>query len=179
MKTLRLSLNFIVILFLTACAAPATPTPTQTSTPEPAKPTQEIGTPTLTVTPDPLLGTVIGSLTWLPSGSSEVQPIPNVTLQLDRHSGEYLKYKVRSGADGTFMFSNVEPGDYGFGVYLNLQLGERKCEAPEYIYSRDLEWVHYASWGKIDVWYDVIFSSKDITVQPGEPQELNFQLKCP
>lgn len=176
MKTTRLPFSLMLILFLTACAAPA---PTQTSTPEAPTAVQETLTPTITVTPNANLGTVEGNLYWLPSGSSEALPVPDVTLQLDRHTGDYLKYKARSDAGGHFRFSNVELGSYGFGVYLNLQLGERKCDAPEYVYSRDLGWVHYASWGRIDVWYDIIFSSQDITIQPGETIELDFTLKCP
>jgi hypothetical protein len=170
MMSTRFSLILALLLFLTACTTPAS---VKTSTPEPQITIQA------TFTPDPAMGTVSGKLMWLPSGSSESLPVPNVTLQLERHSDDYLKYKSRSDAEGRYEFSNVEPGSYGIGVYLNLQLGERKCDAPEYVYSRDLEWVHYASWGRVDVWYDVIFSSKDITVKLGETVELDFTLKCP
>ncbi len=43
-------------------------------------------------------------------------------MQLDRHNGDYLKYKVKTEADGHFVFANIEPGQYGFGIYMNLQL---------------------------------------------------------
>lgn len=176
MKTLRLSFHLPLILFLMACAAPES---TRISTQKPPTAVRVTFTPTLTVTPDPALGTVEGNLYWLPPGSSAALPIPEVTLQLDRHTGEYLKYKSRSNADGHYVFNNVELGEYGFGIYLNLRLGERKCDAPEYVYSRDLEWVHYSTWSKVDVWYDVIFSSVDITIQPHETVGLDFTLKCP
>lgn len=172
----RLFLNFILILFLTACAAPDA-LMQKTSTPR-ATAIRKTQTPTLTVTPDATLGIVKGTLIWQPS-TSESLPVPDVTLQLERHTGEYLKYKSRTDAQGQFVFTNVEAGEYGIGLYMNLQLGERKCDAPEYTYSRDLKWVHYASWGKVDVWYDVIFSSEDITIQLGETVVLDFTLKCP
>lgn len=177
MNTFRFFLLFLLVVFLTACAAPAVPA--QTSTPKAPTAIRQTRTPTLTVTPDATLGKIEGNLYWQPSGSEGIQPIPDVTLQLERHSGEYLKMKVRSQADGHFIFYNVEPGEYGFGLYLNLQLGERKCEAPEYIYSRDLKWLHYSTWSKVDVWYDVIFSSVDLTINLGETTVLDFTLKCP
>lgn len=177
----RLNLCLFMLLFLTACAAPATPAPTQTSTPEAPAATATIdnSTPTLTVTPDAAMGTVEGTITWLPSNTNEALPVPDVTFQLDRHNAEYLKYKVRSEANGHYVFANIEPGDYGVGLYLNLRLGERKCDAPEFTSSTDLEWQHYSTWSKVDVWYDVIFSEVDITIKPGETITLDFQLKCP
>ncbi len=179
-------LFLLVVLFLTACAAPATiipsaaPTFAATSTlPSSTNIPQAFGTPTLTVTPDAELGTVEGHFSWAQPNKSESLPIPEVTVQLDRHSGDYLKYKVKTESDGHFVFANIEPGQYGFGIYMNLQLSERQCDAPEYVYSQDLGWQHYASWLKIDVFYDVIFSSVDITVNPGEVVVLDFVLKCP
>lgn len=168
------------VFLLTACAAPAieTSASTPTLTMQPLTSTAG-GTPTLTVTPDASMGTVEGHFTWLSPASFGSAPINGVTVQLDRHSGEYLKYKVRTEADGRFVFANVEPGEYGFGIYMNLQLGERQCDAPEYVFSQDLGWQHYASWLKIDVFYDVLFSSTDITVNPGEVVVLDFVLKCP
>ena len=175
-----------VVLFLASCAAPAitvassAPTFAPTSTFSPSTNTPEaLGTPTLTVTPDAALGAVEGHFSWSQPNTSESLPIPEVTVQLDRHSGDYLKYKVKTESDGHFVFANVEPGQYGFGIYMNLQLSERQCDAPEYVYSQDLGWQHYASWLKIDVFYDVIFSSTDITVNPGEVVVLDFVLKCP
>lgn len=177
----RLMLYPFLLLLLTACAAPATPAPTQTSTPEPPRATATIdnSTPTLTVTPDPALASIAGRIVWLLSDSAETPPVPAVTFQLDRHNAEYLKYKSRSEADGHFVFANIEPGTYGVGIYLNLQIKERLCDAPEFAAERDLKWVHYSTWNKVDVWYDIIFSSKDITIQPGGTVSLEFQLKCP
>ena len=172
---------FLLITILLASCATLTPvaTVTPTSTPLSFTATPEAGgTPTLTVTPDVSLGTVEGHFSWSQPDAENSMPIPEVTVQLDRHSGEYLKYKVKTESDGHFVFANVEPGQYGFGIYMNLQLSERKCDAPEYVYSRDLGWQHYASWLKIDVFYDVIFSSTDITVNPGEVVVLDFVLKC-
>lgn len=174
------------VLFLASCAAPvtivssSTPTFPPTSTHASSTDTPEaLGTPTLTVTPNAALGTVEGYFSWSQPNTTETLPIPEVTVQLDRHSGDYLKYKVKTEADGHFVFANIESGEYGFGIYMNLQLDERQCDAPEYVYSRDLGWQHYASWLKIDVFYDVIFSSTDITVNPGEAVVLDFVLKCP
>lgn len=176
----------LAVLFLASCVAPATavatpiPTFVPISTFSPSTDAPEVfGTPTLTVTPDAALGTVEGHFSWSQPNASESLPIPEVTVQLDRHSGDYLKYKVKTESDGYFVFANVEPGQYGFGIYMNLQLSERQCDAPEYVYSRDLGWQHYASWLKIDVFYDVIFSSTDITVNPGDVVVLDFVLKCP
>ncbi|MBE0668953.1 MAG: carboxypeptidase regulatory-like domain-containing protein [Anaerolineales bacterium] len=175
-------LFLLAVFLLTACTVPATETPASipTLTMQPSTNTPEVdGTPTLTVTPDVSMGTVEGHFTWLLPASSGSAPISEVTVQLDRHSGEYLKYKVRTEADGRFVFANVEPGEYGFGIYMNLQLGERQCDAPEYVFSQDLGWQHYASWLKIDVFYDVLFSSTDISVTPGKTVVLDFVLKCP
>ena len=177
MTTFRFTLCLVLILFLTACAAPAAPAPMQTSIPEAIEATATIdnSTPTLTVTPDAAMGSVQGSITWLPSDL----PVPEVTFQLDRHNGDYLKYKVRSEANGQYVFANIEPGEYGVGIYLNLRLSERICDAPEFASSMDLKWEHYSTWNKVDVWYDVIFSDMDITVTPGETLTIDFQLNCP
>ena len=175
----RLILYLCLFVFLAACAAPASPA--QTSTPEPPSVTATLdhSTPTMTVTPDAAMGIVEGKITWLPSDTNEPLPVPEVTFQLDRHNDDYLKYKVRSEADGHYVFANIQPGEYGFGIYLNLRLDERQCDAPEFTSSKDLEWVHYSTWSKVDVWYDVIFSNVDIAVKAGEPILLDFQLKCP
>jgi hypothetical protein len=171
-------LFLLIALALTACATPVTQAPTSTrpvstNTPEAG------GTPTLTVTPDASMGAVEGHFSWSQSKEPASLPIEGVTLQLDRHGGEYKKYKVKTEADGHFVFANIEPGSYGFGIYMNLQLSERQCEAPEYIYGQDLGWQHYATWLKVDVFYDVLFSSTDITVKPGDVVVLDFVLKCP
>lgn len=179
MTNQRFILCLYLLLFLTACAAPAASAPTQTLTSEPPAVTAiDNSTPTLTVTPDAAMGTVAGKITWLYADSSDTPPVPDVTFQLDRHSGDYLKYKARSEADGRYVFANVEPGEYGFGIYLNLQIKERICAAPEFDYSTDLQWVHYSTWSKVDVWYDIIFSSVDVSIKPGETIVLDFQLKC-
>lgn len=187
-------LALLVIIVLTSCAVPATEAPIPTSSPistftlEPLVSTSTpavnstpavVVSPTMKVTPDPSMGTVKGDFSWLQSETSQSLPINAVTLQLDRHTGEYIKYKVKSGPDGYFEFSNIEPGEYGFGIYMNLQIKERQCESPEYIFSRDLKWLHYATGLKVDVWYDVLFSSIDITVKPGDVVVLDFGLKCP
>jgi hypothetical protein len=166
---------FVLTAVLTACVTVSTPVPTAmpTHTPEAG------GTPTLTVTPDSAKGTIEGRFSWSQSKEPNSVPMPGVTLQLDRHSGEYIKYKVKTEADGHYVFANIEPGNYGFGIYLNLQLSERVCEHPEYIHSQDLGWTHYATWLKIDVYYDVLFSSTDITVKPGDVVVLDLELKCP
>ena len=180
MKCVKLFL--LAAFVLTACAAPATEasTPIPTFTLQPSTSTPEVGgTPTLTVTPDSAKGAVEGHFSWSQPEASDSLPINGVTLQLDRHSGEYLKYKVKSEPNGHFVFANIEPGQYGFGIYMNLQLSERQCDTPEYVFSQDLGWQHYASWLKIDVFYDVLFSSTDITVNPGEVVVLDFVLKCP
>ncbi|GAB4399848.1 MAG: hypothetical protein OHK003_24750 [Anaerolineales bacterium] len=174
MTNFRLLLYPFLILLLTACAAPAASTPTAALEP---LPTHTASLPT--VTPNPNLGKVEGRITWLFSDSPDTPPVPDVTFQLDRHSGDYLKYKAKSQADGYYVFANVEPGEYGFGVYLNLKLDERSCGAPEFTYSKDLQWVHYSTWSKVNVWYDIIFSEVDIAVKPGETITLDFQLKCP
>ncbi len=177
------SLFLFAVLFLTSCAAPVTASPTSTPTstllPSNTNTPEAPGTPTLTVTPDSAMGTVEGHFSWSLSEAPNSLPINGVTVQLDRHSGEYLKYKLKTEADGHFVFANVEPGEYGFGIYMNLQLDERQCDAPEYVYSQNLGWQHYASWLKIDVFYDVLFSSADIKVKPGEVVVLDFVLKCP
>lgn len=179
-------LFLLVVLSLAACATPAAAIHTATPTfppistfPVSTNASQPLGTPTLTVTPDATMGTVEGYFSWSQTQALVSLPINGVTLQLDRHSGDYLKYKVKTGPDGHFVFANIEPGQYGFGIYMNLQLHERQCDAPEYTFSQDLGWQHYASWLKIDVFYDVLFSSTDITVGPGEVVVLDFVLKCP
>ncbi len=175
MTNSRFTLCLILILFLTACAAPVT----QTATPEPPSATATTDNSTLTVTPDATLGRVEGRIIWLSStDSATTPPVPDVTFQLDRHTGDYLKYKARSDAEGYYVFANVEPGSYGFGIYLNLQIKERNCDAPEIGYSTDLKWVHYSTWNKVDVWYDVIFSSEDFTIEPGQTVVLDFHLNC-
>ena len=176
MTTSRFTLCFNLLLFLTACAAPVTKT--ATIEPPSATATTDNSTPTLTVTPDATMGTVKGNIIWTYSDSQDTPPVPDVTFQMDRHTGDYLKYKARSDANGQYIFANIEPGSHGFGIYLNLQIKERKCDAPDFESTTDLKWVHYSTWTKVDVWYDVIFSSEDFTIEPGQTVVLDFHLKC-
>jgi hypothetical protein len=141
----HIKLFILVVITLTACVNAPTPTPTFTLRPSTHTP-EAGGTPTLTVTPDSAKGTIEGRFSWSQSKEPNSVPMPGVTLQLDRHNGEYVKYKVKTEADGHYVFANIEPGNYGFGIYLNLQLSERVCEHPEYIHSQDLGWTHYATW---------------------------------
>ncbi|MBI3153325.1 MAG: hypothetical protein HYZ21_14410 [Chloroflexi bacterium] len=180
MKYTRLFI--LVALFLASCAAPARVTPTQTFTQESPSPTSTPdvdGTPTLTVTPDLAMGNIEGNLSWLIASTSTTMPITRVNLEINGHTGDYPRYTTRTDQNGDFKFANIQPSDYGFGIYLNMKISERQCEAPEYSYSRDLKWLHYATWSKVDVWYDILFSSVDITVNPGETVALDFVLKCP
>lgn len=105
--------------------------------------------------------------------------VTRVNLEINGHTGDYPRYTTRTDQNGDFKFANIQPSDYGFGIYLNMKISERQCEAPEYSYSRDLKWLHYATWSKVDVWYDILFSSVDVTVDPGETVALDFVLKCP
>ncbi len=174
-----------IVLTLASCAAPVTevPVPTQTFTLAPTlsfpTDTPFIGRPTMTVTPDPALGSIEGNLSWLLTSTSANVPIKGVNLEINGHTGSNPRYTIKTDDNGYFKFSNIEPGEYGFGIYLNLQLSERRCETPEYVYSQDLQWLHYATGLKIDVWYDILFSSVDVVVNPGEAAVLNFELKCP
>lgn len=170
----------LAVLFLPSCAAPETVPPTQTFTPAPSTSTPiASGTPTLTVTPDPAMGSIEGDLSWLMSSTSAALPISGVNLEINGHTGNNPRYTAQADQNGHFKFANIEPADYGFGVYLNLQISERQCDNPEYVYGRDLKWVRYATWLKADVWYDILFSSVDVTVNPGEVVVLDFVLKCP
>ena len=52
------------------------------------------------------------------------------------------------------------------------------CEAPEYLISKDLGWLHYATATRVDVWYDILFSDVDLFVEPGENVTVDFVLEC-
>lgn len=125
------------------------------------------------------MGNIEGNLSWLLSSTSTSLPIEGVNLEINEHTGDRRHYMTRADANGHFIFANIDPGEYGFGIYLNLQLDERKCETPEYVFGQDLGWQHYATWFKVDVWYDILFSSTDVKVEPGETVVLDFVLKCP
>jgi hypothetical protein len=89
------------------------------------------------------------------------------------------RYTAKVDDQGHFSFEGIDPNHYGLGVYLNLPVDERLCPAPKYEYSQDLEWVHYATALRGDIWYDILFSSKDIVLDSGETVVVDFILKCP
>src|SRR5688572_1830333 len=125
------------------------------------------------------MGNIEGDLSWLDASISTSTPIKRVNLEINGHSGKHPRYTAKVDQKGHFIFANIEPGDYGFGIYINVPFTERLCEAPEYIYGTDLGWLHYATWLKGDVWYDILFSNTDVVVAPGETVVLDFVLKCP
>jgi hypothetical protein len=167
----------LAVLILVSCTARVTFTSSRTPTPEPTPTGDKF--PTATVTRDPAKGDIEGRLAWFESSTSTSMPINKVNLEINGHTGSYPRYTARADQNGHFKFSNIEPGDYGFGIYLNLQLHERLCDAPQYIYGTDLKWLHYATWLKGEIWHDILFSSVDVTVDPGETVVLDFVLKCP
>lgn len=176
MKPSKLLLLFVILL--ASCASPATLTSTQTSAP-PTSTVEVVGTPTINVTPDPTMGHIEGDFSWFFSSTSTSAPIGLVNLEINGHTGDYRRFITKVGSNGHFTFGNIEAGDYGFGIYFNLPVSERMCETPEYVYGTDLDWEHYATWLKVGVWYDILFSSIDVTVKPGETVVLDFVLKCP
>jgi hypothetical protein len=175
------NLFLLLVSILASCGAPATPAPTQTFTQEstPKSILEITGTPAVTVTPDPEMGNIEGDFSWLESSTSTSVPIKGINLKINGHTGSYPRYATEVDQNGHFRFSNIEPGKYGFGIYLNLPISERRCEAPEYIYGTDLDWLHYSTWLRGDIWHDIIFSSVDVTVDPGKTVVLNFVLECP
>lgn len=168
-------LNLLLLFFLTSCALSVGPVPVSTLTPE----IDIVGTLTSTVTPDPNMGSIEGDFSWLESANNTSSPIPGINLEINGHTGNQKRYATRVDQNGHFTFGNIEPGDYGFGIYLNLRLSEKRCDAPEYVYGTDLGWEHYATWLKVEVFYDILFSSKDVVAKPGETVVLDFVLKCP
>ena len=168
---------FLLIVFvLASCAAPASPAPTQTFTQEPTHPSSTVPIP---VTIDPAMGSIEGTISWADSLESTGDPVGNVNIELNGHSSSTPRYKIKNDLNGHYKFVNIEPINYGVGVYFNLPISQRRCENPEFIYGQDLGWLHYATALRRDIWYDVIFSSKDITVNPGETVVMDFVLKCP
>jgi hypothetical protein len=165
------NLFLLLVPILASCGAPATSAFTQESTPS------SILEPT--GTPDPGVGNIEGNFSWLESSTSTRVPIKGINLKISGHTGSYPRYTTELDQNGHFEFSNIEAGKYGFGIFLNLPISERRCEAPEYIYSTDLEWLHYATWLRGDIWHDIIFSNVDVTVDPGKTVALDFVLKCP
>jgi hypothetical protein len=163
------NLFLLLVPILASCGAPATPTFTQGSTPNSS----------LEITGTPGVGSIEGNFSWLESSTSTSVPIEGINLKISAHTGSYPRYTTEVDQNGHFKFSNIEAGKYGFGIFLNLPISKRRCEAPEYIYGTDLEWLHYATWLRGDMWHDIIFSSVDVTVDPGKTVALDFVLKCP
>ena len=180
MKYTKLSL--LVVLLLVSCAAPATPAPTPAFTQEPTSliSTGDVSNTTpIPITIDPAMGNIEGNIAWLDPIKSTKVPIHNVNIEINGHSGSTPRYTTKTDLNGHYTFVNIEPIQYGFGIYLNLPISERLCEAPEYIYSEDLGWLHYATALRGDIWYDILFSTKDVMVNPGDIAVLDFELKCP
>jgi hypothetical protein len=172
------NLVLLAVLFLASCAAPVTVSPTSTL-PSLTNTMDANVPPTVTVTPDPALGAIKGNISWFDSATFRKIPIKNVNLQIDGHTGSNPpKYKAGTDLNGNYRFSNVEPVDYGFGIYFNVPIDERLCEGPEFQFDTDLNWLHYAT-SKGSAVFDIIFSSTDFTVSAGEVVALDFVLKCP
>ena len=169
-------LFLLVVLVLASCAAPASLAPTQTFTQEPTHPSSTVPIP---VTIDPAMGSIEGTISWADSLESTGDPVGNVNIELNGHSSSTPRYKIKNDLNGHYKFLNIEPINYGVGVYFNLPISQRRCENPEFIYGQDLGWLHYATALRRDIWYDVIFSNKDLTVNPGETVVMDFVLKCP
>lgn len=175
-------LFLLVVLVLASCAAPATPAPTQTFTQEPTPPISIFdasNTAPIPVTIDPAMGSIEGTISWGDSLESTGDPVSNVNIELNGHSSTTPRYKIKNDLNGQYKFVNIEPVNYGVGVYFNLSISERRCENPEFLYGQDLGWLHYATALREDIWYDIIFSSEDLRVGPGETVVMDFVLKCP
>ena len=166
----------LVIPVLAACASPATPATRPPVTPRPT--TVYIGS----VAPrqeSTSKGNLEGAISWLTNDGQTKVPVQHVNLELNGHSDPNPRYTTRTDQNGHYAFEDIEPNNYGLGIYLNLPVGERLCEAPEYQYTHDLDWLHYATALRGEIWYDILFSSKDVTVDPGEIIFLDLVLKCP
>lgn len=174
MKYIKLFL--LIVLILASCTTSATPMPTQTLTQEPPL---SSSTAPIPVTIDPAMGSIEGTISWADSLEASGEPVSRVNIELNGHSGTTPRYKMKNDLNGHYKFVNIEPVNYGVGLYFNLPISERRCEDPDFIYDQDLGWLHYATALRKDIWYDVIFSSKDIKVNPGETVVMDFVLKCP
>jgi hypothetical protein len=175
-------LFLLVFPVLASCAAPATPAPTRAFTQEPTAPiiiADVSSTAPISVTIDPAMGSIEGTISWADSLKSTGEPVSNVNIELNGHSSSTPRYKIKNDLNGHYKFVNIEPVNYGVGVYFNLPISERRCENPEFLYGQELGWLHYATALRRDIWYDVIFSSKDLMVNPGETVVMDFVLKCP
>jgi hypothetical protein len=171
-----LEVLLLVIPILAACASPATPATKQPITPRP--PTVYIGSAAPT-TESTSKGNIEGVISWLTNDGATKVPVQHVNLELNGHSDPYPRYTTKTDPNGHYAFEAIEPNNYGLGIYLNLPVSERLCEAPEYHYTHDLDWLHYATALRGEIWYDILFSSKDVVVSPGEIIFLNLELTCP
>jgi len=125
------------------------------------------------------MGNIEGNISWLASIKSTRVPISNVNIEINGHSDTAPRYTTKTDLNGNYIFINIEPIEYGFGIFLNLPINKRLCEAPEYLYSKDLGWLHYATALRGDIWYDILFSNQDVMVSPGKTVVIDFVLKCP
>jgi len=166
----------LVIPVLAACAGPATPATRQPMTPNP--PTVSIGS-AAPMGKSTSMGNIKGTISWLTNDSPGKVPVQHVNLELNGHSDPNPRYTTKTDRSGHYAFEDIEPNSYGLGVYFNLPVGDRLCEAPEYQYTQDLDWLHYATALRGEIWYDIVFSSKDVILHPGEIIFLNIELKCP
>ena len=180
MKNKKLFL--LIVIILSSCTT-VTLSPTQTSTPEPTSPISTVdvnGAASTPVKMDPAKGGIQGNISWLDPVTSTKIPVKTVNLELNGHSGSKPpRYTIKTDPDGNYKFVNIEPINYGFGVYFSIPLSERLCDNPEITYDQDFGWLHYTTWLKGELWFDIIFSSKDVVVKPGEVVILDFALKCP
>ncbi len=155
-------LFLLIVILLSSCkTVKILPTSTSTLQPGALVSTMEVSdiTPT-TVELDPSKGGIQGNVSWLDSSTSAKTPVKTVNLELNGHSGNKPpRYTVKTDPNGDYQFVNIEPINYGLGVYFSLPLGERLCENPEFSYDVDMGWLHYATWLKGELWFDIIFSS--------------------
>jgi len=172
----------LIVLMLDSCARPAATTPTPTFTQELTSPksTPDVSaTAPVSVTPDTAMGKIEGNISWsIPTSSAQV-PVSSVNLKISGHSGSYPSYKTSVDLNGHYSFPNIEPMNYGIGIFFNLPIGERLCENPEFHSDNDLDWLHYATALRGDIWHDILFSNKDVNVNAKEVFVLDFVLKCP
>src|SRR5688500_9104500 len=118
-------LFLLVIPVLVSCASPATPAPTQTFTQEPTTPisiSEVSGTAPIPVTIDPAMGSIEGTISWADSLKSTGEPVSNVNIELNGHSSSTPRYKMKNDLNGHYKFVNIEPVNYGVGVYFNLPI---------------------------------------------------------
>ncbi len=170
-------LYLLMVLILVSCAAPETPAPTPTFTQEPIFPTSTVEV--TSQTPDPATGSIQGNISWLDPATSTRLPVKTVNIELNGHSGSNPRYTAKTDSNGFYSFVNIEPIKYGFGIYFSIPISERRCDNPEFSYDVDLDWLHYATALKGELWFDIIFSNTDVAVKPGEVVVMDFVLKCP